>query len=143
MTMAGDTRETYPIPVQQHSISAVAPTSNVKSSKTYETFNEPSSANALPDSYGQNTTSSKPENPTLSEAAKTVRIEDFKQFHKYPCTREALLTGIGGGIGIGGVRVVFGGMILLQIPMGGGLTTMQRLFLKLAVGQWARFASPA
>jgi hypothetical protein len=28
----------------------------------------------------------------------------------YPCVRESLLMGIGGGFGMGGVRALFGGM---------------------------------
>jgi hypothetical protein len=38
-----------------------------------------------------------------------VRLEDFKQVHMYPCVRESLLMGIGGGFGVGGVRALWGG----------------------------------
>jgi len=64
---------------------------------------------------GQNTAGSKQEIPKLADAIKTVRIEDFKQVHMYPCVRESLLMGIGGGFGIGGVRALLGGMYLNSI----------------------------
>jgi hypothetical protein len=31
----------------------------------------------------------------------------------YPCVRESLLMGIGGGFGMGGVRALWGGMFIL------------------------------
>ena len=47
--------------------------------------------------------------PKLGDVVKTVRLEDFKQVYMYPCVRESLLMGIGGGFGIGGVRALWGG----------------------------------
>ncbi|KAJ5590914.1 hypothetical protein N7450_004886 [Penicillium hetheringtonii] len=37
-------------------------------------------------------------------------VNELSTFHKAPCARESLLTGIGAGFGIGGIRGVFGGM---------------------------------
>jgi len=34
---------------------------------------------------------------------------DFAELPKRPCVRDALLTGIGGGAALGGVRAIFGG----------------------------------
>jgi cytochrome c oxidase assembly protein subunit 20 len=77
-----------------------------------DTVSGTNSANTFPSGYGQNTEISNPEVSTLSEAAKSIRIEDFKKIHKYPCARDAFLTRIGGGFGIGGLRAMFGGMVL-------------------------------
>jgi cytochrome c oxidase assembly protein subunit 20 len=79
--------------------------------KVYEVFHSPpESANALPAGSGQNTAGAHEPPPTLAEAIKTVRLQDFKQVHMYPCVRESLLMGIGGGFGLGGVRALFGGV---------------------------------
>ena len=40
---------------------------------------------------------------------KTVRLSDAMELHKTPCVRESLLTGIGGGFGLGGIRAIWGG----------------------------------
>jgi len=50
--------------------------------------------------------------PTLSEAMKTLRMGDIKQVYMYPCARESLLSGIGGGFAIGGVRALLGAPLL-------------------------------
>merc|ERR1711939_503015 len=116
-TMAGDTRDglspsqsTPPLPPP----GATSPPPHITSSspKIYEVFNAPSSsspsapsqsgpisANALPEGSGQNTAGANQETPTLATAIKTVRIQDFKQVHMYPCVRESLLMGIGGALG--------------------------------------------
>ncbi|KAK0101742.1 hypothetical protein ONS95_006895 [Cadophora gregata] len=126
--MAGDTRDTSsssspsqtpPLPPP----SATSPPPQITSSspKTYEVFNSPQSpskplagpvsANALPEGSGQNTAGGQKEVPTLVSAIKTVRIQDFKQVHMYPCVRESLLLGIGGAFGMGGVRALWGAPI--------------------------------
>lgn len=103
--MAGDTRDTAP--------SQVPPQGT--SSPKYDTFNTPpESANALPYGSGLNTAGSRKEAPSLTQAIKTVRIEDFKQVYMYPCARESLLMGIGGGFGMGGIRALLGGMLFLR-----------------------------
>jgi cytochrome c oxidase assembly protein subunit 20 len=86
--------------------------------KVYEVFNaappkSPPSANALPEGSGQNTAGAHQPVPKLADVVKTVRIEDFKQVYMYPCVRESLLMGIGGGFGMGGVRAIWGGMSTL------------------------------
>lgn len=44
-----------------------------------------------------------------SEVIGSFSASDLSTFHKAPCARESLLTGIGAGFGIGGIRGVFGG----------------------------------
>ena len=50
-------------------------------------------------------------NATLMDAAKTIKGEDFSldKVGGQPCVRNALLPGIGGGIGVGALRFMFGG----------------------------------
>lgn len=110
--MARDTREPSP-PATTSPASGQSDLSGASGSaqKKYETFDtRPVSANALPAGSGLNTAGSKINNDyTLVDAIKTVRLEDFKQVHMYPCVRESLLTGIGAGFGVGGLRAIFGG----------------------------------
>ena len=80
----------------------------------YDTFSHPPSAplsaNALPPGSGLNTAGAHlgvP--PKITDAVKTVRMGDFKQVYMYPCVRESFLYGIGGGFGVGGLRLVMGG----------------------------------
>ena len=82
--------------------------------KVYEVFNAPpKSANALPEGSGQNTAGAHQKAPTLGDVLETVHVQDFKQVHMYPCVRESLLMGIGGGFGVGGVRALWGGLFSL------------------------------
>lgn len=133
--MAGDTRDgsspsqsTPPLPPP----GATSPPPHITSSspKIYEVFNAPSSpppsapsqsgpisANALPEGSGQNTAGANQEAPTLATAIKTVRIQDFKQVHMYPCVRESLLMGIGGAFGVGGVRALWGGKFIFVLGL--------------------------
>ncbi len=107
--MAGDIRDSNQPPLRGPPPGATAPPDHVQSPKIYEVFNgPPKSANALPEGSGLNTAGAHAEVPTLSEAVKTVHLGDFQQVHMYPCVRESLLNGIGGGFGIGGLRYLFG-----------------------------------
>jgi cytochrome c oxidase assembly protein subunit 20 len=113
--MAGDTRDPPPQP-RGPPPGATEPPEHVKTpNKIYEVFNAPPraspppNANALPEGSGLNTAGGREKVPSLTEAVKTVRLEDFKQVHMYPCVRESLLMGIGGGFGVGGVRALWGG----------------------------------
>ncbi len=108
--MAGDTRDSSQPSLRGPPPGATAPPDHVKNPKIYEVFNgPPKSANALPEGSGLNTAGAHTKAPTLSEAVKTVRLADFQQVYMYPCARESLLNGIGGGFGIGGLRFLFGG----------------------------------
>ncbi|KAG4433474.1 hypothetical protein IFR05_011039 [Cadophora sp. M221] len=115
--MAGDTRDTTSSSLSTPGIpppGVTSPPEHITSStpKVYEDFNAPpASANALPEGSGQNTAGAHKEVPTLASAIKTVRVQDFKQVHMYPCVRESLLMGIGGAFGVGGVRALWGAPI--------------------------------
>ena len=43
------------------------------------------------------------------DAAKSIKLEDFKEIHKKPCVRDAFLTGIPSGAAAGVVSAVLGG----------------------------------
>src|ERR1700709_1587901 len=118
--MAGDTRDSIPVPPR--------PESTPK--KTFDTFTPPPSANALPEGAGRNTAGQHAAAPKLSEAVKTVRLEDFKQVHMYPCVRESLLLGIGGAFGVGGVRMILGGMCCTTLLVGRGVSFGGRRILR-------------
>ncbi|GKZ23137.1 hypothetical protein AbraIFM66951_000044 [Aspergillus brasiliensis] len=47
---------------------------------------------------------------TVTEAMKTMSLENAMTFHKAPCARDSLLLGIGAGFGVGGIRGVVGGL---------------------------------
>lgn len=123
--MAADTRENSADSSPTPPPGATAPPEHIQSAKpkVYEVFHSsnptassstsprPESANDLPLSASQNTAGANNEQlkPTLTNALKTVRLEDFKQVHMYPCVRDSLLTGIGAGFGVGGLRALLGG----------------------------------
>ena len=46
------------------------------------------------------------------DVLRTIRMSEFKELHMKPCVRESLLTGIGGGFGIGGIRAIWGGTVV-------------------------------
>ncbi|EJT82484.1 hypothetical protein GGTG_02457 [Gaeumannomyces tritici R3-111a-1] len=48
---------------------------------------------------------------TIGEAVGTIKPEDFLAVHNAPCSRQGLLTGIGGGAGVGALRFVLGAPI--------------------------------
>lgn len=50
-----------------------------------------------------------PKDVSYSEVVGDVSMSQISSFYKAPCARESLLTGIGAGFGIGGIRGVFGG----------------------------------
>ena len=105
--MAADTRETQKASLD----SSTSSTSSTVSGKTYEAFSAPpapENANALPGG-GLNTAGGKSKETHLFDAIKTVRVNELKEVHKKPCARDALLTGIGAGFGIGGLRAIMGG----------------------------------
>jgi cytochrome c oxidase assembly protein subunit 20 len=114
--MAGDTRDSNQPPLRGPPPGATEPPEHVKTpNKVYEVFHSPpQNANALPEGSGQNTAGGREKAPALTDAIKTVKLEDFKKVHMYPCVRESLLMGIGGGFGIGGIRALWGGMFVLN-----------------------------
>lgn len=110
-TMAGDTRDENQPPTRAPPPGATEPPDHVKiPNKVYEVFHsQPQSANTLPEGSGQNTAGGRERPPAITDAVKTIKLEDFKKVHMYPCVRESLLMGIGSGFGIGGIRALWGG----------------------------------
>lgn len=49
---------------------------------------------------------------TFAEVKKAMNMDTAKTFYKTPCARDSLLTGIGTGFGVGGLRTILGGGIL-------------------------------
>ncbi|CAL3968977.1 hypothetical protein PZA11_004918 [Diplocarpon coronariae] len=110
--MAGDTRDS-PLPPPGSPSGASEPPSHEQTpSKTYEVFNSPPSANALPEGSGQNTAGRHEQVPTLASVVKTIRLGDLKQVYMYPCVKDSLLFGIYGGFGVGGARAIWGTGVL-------------------------------
>lgn len=63
---------------------------------------------------------------SYSEVIGEISISELSSVYKYPCGRESLLTGIGAGFGIGGVRAVIGGMcILIDLEVSYGSPVLQ------------------
>ncbi|KAL8836750.1 MAG: hypothetical protein Q9170_002779 [Blastenia crenularia] len=82
------------------------------SGKTYDTFNYPASAeniNSL--NANSNNARGQPTNAGLTDGLKSIKLGDFKEVHKKPCTREGFLAGIAAGFGIGGIRAILGAPI--------------------------------
>ena len=71
----------------------------------------PENANALPGGSA-NTAGGKAKEASIIDALKSIHLADFKEVHKKPCVRDALMTGIGTGFGVGGVRSILGGRVL-------------------------------
>lgn len=55
-----------------------------------------------------------PKDVSYSDVVGKLSVSEMASFHKAPCARESLLTGIGAGFGIGGVRAIFGGMYTFE-----------------------------
>ena len=99
--MAGDTRE-------------VASPSTATVEQSYSQKPEPyaasgpENANSLPGGR-VNTAGGKVKEASFIDGLKSIRLSDLKEVHTKPCVRESLLTGIGAGFGIGGIRAILGG----------------------------------
>lgn len=71
----------------------------------------PPNANALAGGAGLNTAGGRTKQAGYFDALRRIQLSDFQEVHKKPCVRDALLTGIGGGFGIGGVRAILGASV--------------------------------
>ncbi|KAF6235669.1 hypothetical protein HO173_006352 [Letharia columbiana] len=108
--MAADTREDAiskpPVPSK--------PTTSPSKGTAHEPYAvpvAPPNANALPGGAGLNTAGGRTKEAGYFDALRSIQFSDFQEVHKKPCVRDALLTGIGGGFGIGGVRAVLGASV--------------------------------
>ena len=105
--MAGDTRDDKSPQYAPSDASNERPYQG----KIYERFHvsaTPENANTLPGGTS-NTAGGRPKEAGLIDAAKAVRLKKLKEIHEKPCVRDSLLTGIGAGFGVGGLRAVVGG----------------------------------
>ena len=105
--MAADTRED----TQAKSSAPSTSTPHDKKTELYAVPVAPPNANALPQGSGLNTAGGKAKEAGVFDALRSIKPSEFKEVHKKPCVRDALLTGIGGGFGIGGVRAIWGGTL--------------------------------
>ncbi|KAL8912945.1 MAG: hypothetical protein Q9171_002144 [Xanthocarpia ochracea] len=106
--MAADTREST------SSNQSPAPSDmTVPNGKTYDAFNVPSTLENKESLQvaNPNTYTGKHTEPGIVDALKTIRLQDFKEVHKKPCTREGFLAGIGAAFATGGVRAILGAPI--------------------------------
>ena len=76
--------------------------------KPLQDTTRPENVNALPGG-STNTAGGKARDIALLDGLKSIRPGDFKEVHKKPCVRDAFLTGIGFGFGVGGFRAIMGG----------------------------------
>ena len=97
-TMAADTRE---------DTIKKTPTPSASSSKE----NKPD-----PDAAANATVLATGKDVGVVDVLKTIKLSELKEVHKKPCVRDSLLTGIGGGFGIGGIRAIWGGRWLSTPP---------------------------
>ena len=74
----------------------------------HEPVTPPENSNMLPGGT-QNTAGGKMREATFFDAFKTIKLSDLTGLHQRPCVRDALLTGIAAGFGIGSVRGILGG----------------------------------
>ena len=107
--MAADTRENANSKAPEPSTLTTSPSKGTAAHEPYAVPVAPPNANALPGGAGLNTAGGRTREAGYLDALRSVQFSDFQEVHKKPCVREALLTGIGGGFGIGGVRAILGG----------------------------------
>ncbi|KAI9861477.1 MAG: hypothetical protein M1824_002369 [Vezdaea acicularis] len=86
------------------------PPPNMKPQIT-EYIKRPENANLLAGGTENTAGGKTPDIPSLGEIAKSIKIEEFKEVHQKPCVRESLLTGMGSGFAVGGIRAVLGASI--------------------------------
>jgi cytochrome c oxidase assembly protein subunit 20 len=48
--------------------------------------------------------------PGVTDAVKSIKLDDFKKVHTQPCFRDAYLWGMSGGFAAGGLKFIAGGM---------------------------------
>lgn len=114
--MAADTREPEAPPTDSPSADSLQPrkkpkydTPKSQAGKLWDAFGNPEEPINLLPGANYNSAGGKPREATLTDAFKTLSLNDFTTFYKTPCARDSLLVGMGAGFGIGGVRGILGG----------------------------------
>lgn len=78
-------------------------------------YNPPENANLLAGGT-QNTAGGRIPEVSIGRAFEGgIKWNDFAELPKKPCVRDALMTGIGAGFALGGVRTIFGGEQMVKI----------------------------
>ncbi|GAD96819.1 conserved hypothetical protein [Paecilomyces variotii No. 5] len=120
--MAGDTRESGPSPTGQQindqTTSHTPPSATAKPKhelpksqvgKLWDAFGNPEEPiNMAPGAYSN--TGGKAKDISVSDAVKSISLNEMSAFYKTPCSRDSLLIGLGAGFGVGGIRGVVGGL---------------------------------
>jgi hypothetical protein len=70
---------------------------------------KPENANVYAAAASQHTAGGSAADVTLTDAAKSIKIEDFASLPKKPCVRDSLLTGITAGFVVGSSRAIWRG----------------------------------
>lgn len=109
--MAADTREDASSKPPESSKSTTSPSKGT-AHEPYAVPVAPPNANALPAGAGLNTAGGRTKEASYFDALRSIKTSDFQEIHTKPCVRDAMLTGIGGGFGIGGVRAILGGTLI-------------------------------
>ena len=77
----------------------------------------PENANAFPGA-DLNTAGGRVKEANVTDALRAIKLEDFRELHKKPCVRDALLPGIGAGFAVGGMRAIMGSMSARRSKLG-------------------------
>lgn len=77
---------------------------------------KPENANVYAAAASQHTAGGSAADVTLTDAAKSIKMEDFAAFPKKPCVRDSLLTGITAGFVVGSSRAIWRGMCM-HLPL--------------------------
>ena len=114
--MADDTRNPAPKEDLSRAALTVDPSQKAftgaqwqQDSKAAEGYKPPQNANLMPGGT-ENTAGGQTKEIGIGDALESIKLEEFTEIHKKPCVRDALMTGIGSGFGVGGVRALAGGM---------------------------------
>ncbi|KAF2086250.1 hypothetical protein K490DRAFT_66798 [Saccharata proteae CBS 121410] len=111
--MADDTRESAPaqLPASATNSQNAPPYQG----KIYEGFSSAGiqsktaeNPNVMPGGTQHTAGGDKMKPVAIGDGIATIQPKDFMEIHKYPCVREALMTGIGTGAGTGGLLYVLG-----------------------------------
>ena len=103
--MAADTRE--------DTVSKPTESSKSKTSPSHGTAQEPYAIPVAPPNANLLPAGGRTKQAGYFDALRSIKFSDFEEVHRKPCVRDAFLTGIGTGFGIGGVRAILGGMLII------------------------------
>ena len=111
--MAADTREDASPKRPESSKPTTAPSKGTAHEQRAVSVTPPlnTDANAFASVGSLNTAGGRIKEAGYLDALRSIKSSDFQEVHTKPCVRDAFLTGIGSGFGIGGVRAVLGGTL--------------------------------